>query len=147
MSHIATVKSQINDLDALEEACRELGLELRRGQKQHHYYGGNVNACDHAIVHPGKPQAYEIGLVLGKDGQTYELQHDDYLGAQGMVEAAGKGCRKILVEYGRAKTRRIAQERGWSYREEKLDNGGYRCHCEPKRKAYAGGGAAAKRSW
>lgn len=146
MSHISTVKTQINDLDALAEACQELGLELKRDQKTHRYYAGNQNKCDHAIVLPGNAQAYEIGLVLGQDGKTYEIQHDDYMGGKGMTEVAGKGCRKLLVEYGRAKTKRIAAQKGMSYREERLENGGWRCYCEP-RKAYAGGGSAARRSW
>lgn len=145
MSHISTVRTQINDLDALEDACRELGLELRREQKTHRFYSNQKNKCDHAIVLPGNPNAYEIGLVLGTDGKTYEVLHDDYMGGKGMVAVAGHGCQKLLVEYGRAKTKRIAAAKGMSYREERLGNGGWRCYVEPK-KAYAGGGAA-KRSW
>lgn len=143
MSHISTIRTQITDLEALDEACRELGLELRREQTTHKTYGGQQNDCDAAIVLPGRAGAYEIGLVLGADGKTYEINHDEWQGAGGMVEAAGRGCRRLLIEYGRAKTKRIAKAKGYSYREERLANGGWRCYCEPKRKAYAG----AKRSW
>ena len=146
MSHISQVKTAINDLDALEQACKALGLELRRDQKQHRYYSNQHNQCDHAIVLPGNASAYEIGLVLGADGQTYEIQHDDYMGGKGMTAVAGPGCRKLLVEYGRAKTQRIAQQKGWSYREERLQDGRIRCYCEPKQQQ-AWAGAGAKRSW
>jgi hypothetical protein len=144
MSHISTVKTAITDLDAIEVACRELGLELRREQKTYRTYNKQKHACHAAIVVPGNERAYEIGLVLGQDGQTYEVKFDTWNGGKGMVEKAGEGCRKILVEYGRAKTKSIAQSKGWSYREERLQDGRIRCYCEPKRaKAYAG----AKRSW
>jgi len=140
MSHISTVKTAITDLDALEQACKELGLELRREQKTYRTYNKQQNACDAAIVIPGDERAYEIGLVLGKDGKTYEVNFDSWNGGKGMVERSGKGCSKIMVEYGRAKTKSIAQSKGWSYREERLQDGRIRCYCEPKRKAYAGAG-------
>ena len=141
MSHISTVDTQITDLDALEAACKELGLELRREQKQHKTYGDQKNQCDAAIILPGNARAYEIGLVLGEDGKTYEIKHDEWQGAGGMVQAAGRGAKKLLVEYGRARTKQIAQQKGWSYREERVGNG-YRCYVAPKAKAYAG-----KKSW
>ena len=39
MSHVATVAPVIKNLDALERACEELGLVLKRGQRTHKWYG------------------------------------------------------------------------------------------------------------
>jgi len=39
MSHIATIETEFRDLDALEAACRSLGLELRRGQATFAWWG------------------------------------------------------------------------------------------------------------
>lgn len=145
MSHISTIRTAINDLDALDEACRSLGLELRREQKTYRTYGGRESACEAAIVLPGSARAYEVGLLRGDAAGTYELAFDDWQGGQGMVARTGQECRTVLVEYARAKTKRLARQKGWSYREERLPDGRYRIHCQPKAKqAWAG---ASGRSW
>ena len=88
MSHISKVKTRIDDLDALEEACLELGLELRRDQKTYATYAGMKHACEAAIVLPENARAYEIGVVKvqGTDGQEYELAFDDWTGGRGMMD-------------------------------------------------------------
>lgn len=145
MSHISTIKTQVNDLDALDEACRSLGLELRREQRTHRTFGGRQSECEAAIVLPGNADAYEVGVLRGDKPGTYQLAFDDWGGGHGMVAKTGEGCRTLLVEYARAKTKRLARAKGWSYREERLPDGRYRIHCQPKAKqAWAG---ASRRSW
>lgn len=131
MSHISTLQTQINDLDALEEACHELGLELRREQKTYSTYSRTARACDAAIVLPGNVHAYEIG-VIAVGGGAYTLNYDEWNEGHGMVAKVGHDCGRLMHEYGRAKTKRIAQANGWRYREEKLADGRVRFFCQPK---------------
>jgi hypothetical protein len=145
MSHISSIKTQIADLDALADACHELGLELRRNQHTYKTYNGRETACDAAIVDPANARAYEVGLVRAADGQTYTLGFDAWNAGHGMMAKIGSGCGKLLQEYGRAKTRRIAASKGWSYREERLQDGRIRCYCEPKAQAAWAGGS--QRGW
>jgi hypothetical protein len=39
MSHVVSLNFYIDDLDCLETACKNLGLELRRGQKEYKWFG------------------------------------------------------------------------------------------------------------
>jgi len=129
MSHISKVQMRIDDLDALADAAEALGLELRRDQKQWKYYAGKKSKCHAAIVDASNPAAYEVGVVA-VDGQ-YELAHDDYAGGMGMVAKTGRACKRLLVEYGVAKTKRLARAKGWRYREERRENGEVKCYVTP----------------
>lgn len=144
MSHISTVAMQIDDLEALADAARACGLELRRNQRTFKTYAGKQTACDAAIVLPGSEAAYEIGVT--RAGRKYELNFDDYAGGKGMTEKAGKACRKLLVEYGVAKTKRLARQKGWRYREERAENGEVKCYVSPPN-SWSGSAAATTKSW
>lgn len=92
MSHITKIGLQIKDLDALDKACRRLGLELVRGQKT--FKGYTQGVCDHAIrVKGAYPSVYEIGLAKQADGKGYELKWDGHMGNYGpalpLYEAVG----------------------------------------------------------
>lgn len=103
MSHITKIGLQIKDLDALDLACRRLGLELIRGQKTHKWYGRFVGdspgiagmmpkdygKCEHAIRVKDNAQAYEIGLVRRADGKGYEMVWDSWQGGYGLSKATG----------------------------------------------------------
>lgn len=115
MSHVAEMEVQISDLDALDEACKELGLELRLNQKTFKWYGTHVGdyplpkgfskeemgKCDHAIAIPGNSHAYEIGVVKRRDGQEgYALLFDFFAGGRGMSQkVGGNNCAKLADEY------------------------------------------------
>lgn len=94
MSHVVTIDTVFNDLEALDRACKKLGWTLKRGQKCYKWYGRWVNdyhgdnaaykkgfdtndygKCDHAIGIPGC--RYEIGLVDQGDG-TLKPIYDNY---------------------------------------------------------------------
>jgi hypothetical protein len=99
MSHIAKVDVEITNLDALETACKAIGLELVRGQQTYRWFGESdedaplpdgftvedLGHCEHAIRIPGDYRckgvrlgrdleyvgyaAYEIGVVKRRDGR------------------------------------------------------------------------------
>lgn len=117
MSHVSSIAIEINDLDALDAACKTLGLELIRGQKTYKWYGRWVNdysqgdaaykngidpkdygKCEHAIRVVGKPGAYEVGVARTTDGKL-TLVWDLWAGGRGLQEAIGDKGSKLLQEY------------------------------------------------
>lgn len=126
MSHVADVELQITDLEALDAACQRLGLDLRRGQRTHAWWGRFLNdwsdasraavhkgrdpktfgKCDHAIgVKGATPRNggggnWEIGLVKRADGKGYDAVYDAYAGGGGLEKVAGKDLRQLKQEYG-----------------------------------------------
>lgn len=137
MSHVAAIDLHVRDLDALEKACEELGLELRRGQKTFHWYGRWVNdydaeqaayrfgidpkdygKCEHAIAVKGKPGAYEIGLVARPDGKPGWLLAFDFWGSQGATlsnKIGGETAGKLKQAYGVNVAIRTAIKQGFTY--------------------------------
>ena len=113
MSHVATIEIEIKDLDALEAAAKELGLELVRGKTSHRWYGRSVGdyplpagftaddlgKCEHAIRIPGDDRAYEIGVCRRRDGKAgYTLLWDFYAGGYGMAAKVGGDKAPKLVQ-------------------------------------------------
>lgn len=110
MSHVATVKLEIRDLEALRAACAATGLELREGQSTYKWYGTFEPAmprteldgkCDHAIaLPPGHPRssvhAYEIGVARTPSG-AFELRFDEDLGD--LYSLAGARCLNLVRAY------------------------------------------------
>ena len=62
MSHISKIEVEIQSLEDLKAACKELGFQFCEGQKTHLWYGTNKGSennidsdfgkCDHAIKVP-----------------------------------------------------------------------------------------------
>jgi len=92
MSHVTVIEFEIRDLECLRQACTELGLEFREGQKTFRWFGVHVGdykvpdgfavqdmgKCDHAIGLPGNgpsKKAYEIGVVRRRDGKPGHTRH------------------------------------------------------------------------
>lgn len=97
MSHITTVKLQVKDLDALEEACGQLGMELRRGKTTFRWYG-REGTCEHAIGLKGQASTYEIGLQREPQAElAYSLAYDAFDGR--LEAAAGSGLSRLKQEY------------------------------------------------
>ena len=139
MSHISQIAIEVKDIDALEIACRERGVELRREQKTFRTFRGAQTKCDMAIVDPTNNRAYEIGVVLGKDG-VYKLQTDEWQGGLGMNEKVGDRAGLLLQRYGLNVAKRQAAKQGWAANEQRLPDGSIRLVCEPKQQ-YATAGA------
>lgn len=117
MSHVAAVALEIKDLDALEEACKAIGLELVRGQKTYRWYGKWVKdyhgddaaykhgikpedygKCAHAVRVKGKPNAYEIGLVEVRPG-VFQPVWDFWSGGRGLQAVIGENGGIFKREY------------------------------------------------
>ncbi|MEI7910152.1 MAG: DUF1257 domain-containing protein [Verrucomicrobiota bacterium] len=112
MSHFTTIQTQIKDLDALHDACAELGIKLApdttcRG------YAGVVRQAPHVIKLKGP---YDIAVEPAKeaDGQennrTYGLTTDWWDGH--VAKEVGIGYGRLLQSYGVHKTIREARARG-----------------------------------
>lgn len=131
MSHITTVKTTIQDLDALKEACKSLGLDFKENQRTYKWYGRSVGdyplpngfkesdlgKCEHAISLKNKKDAYEIGLV--KRGNEYVMLWDFWQGGFGLEQVVGKDCSNLVDEYtnfrGVNRSKEIAKEYGMTW--------------------------------
>ena len=125
MSHIADVRMQIKDLDALRSAVEELGGTLVLGQQTHRWFGKFLNdwnsdraavnrrdsstfgTCAHAIAFAGID--YEIGVV--KDGDGYELIYDTFGGH--LENKLGVGLPLLKQGYGVEVTKRQLSRQGY----------------------------------
>lgn len=121
MSHWTEVKTQINDLRALAEACRELGKRLEiapAGQKvsARGYYRSTME-CD-AVIHLDGP--YDVALTRGANGK-YSLQADYYLGH--VTRQLGENCGRLTQLYGVHKATALYRNRGIQTRRVMGQNG------------------------
>ncbi len=107
MSHFTTIQTQIRDLDALSDACVELGLELVpdtncRG------YGGITRQAPHVIKLKGP---YDIAVEpIPENPGTHGLTTDWWDGH--VAKEVGSGYGRLLQSYGVHKTTREARARG-----------------------------------
>ena len=95
MSHVTKVNFKVQDIGALRDACADLGLEFHEGQKTFKWWGGQTQACDHAISMKGAD--HEIGVVRRPDG-SYELRWDAF-GQQALAAKVGGNCSKLCQAY------------------------------------------------
>ena len=153
MSHVATVEIEVRDLDALDEACRRVGLELVRGQQTYRWYGKHVGdyplpagfaeadlgRCEHAVRIPGGDAAadaegdeppYEIGVVRRRDGRPgYVLHWDFFAGGYGLEKVAGPACGLLKQAYATVVAKRQAMRQGFTVTEQRQPNGHVRLLC------------------
>ncbi len=151
MSHVTDIKLRIADLDALDEACTHLGLQLQRERTTYCWWGSYVGdsraygehrpedmgKCAHAIKiagttpRNGSGGPWEIGVVPAKDGDGYKLFFDSYGGAGAALTAkVGQEANKLRQEYAVAVATRRAKatlaKRGWTVARENLATGAVR---------------------
>ena len=129
MSHVAKIQLQITDLDALDAACRELGLTLVRDQTSYNWFGTHVGDyplpqgftqhdlghCQHAIKVPGT--TWEIGVARARGHSHYTLLFDFY-GAQGRPISnaiGGNEGTKLKRAYATHAAIQQAKKQGWTY--------------------------------
>lgn len=115
MSHFTTIQTQIRDLDALADACRELGLELTTGTARG--FNGNTRTGE-AIIKLNGP--YDIA-VNKATGDTYGLTTDWWNGH--VEKEVGKDYGRLLQLYGVYKASREARKRGYTVRRQSLKDG------------------------
>ena len=117
MSHISKIEVQINDLEALKQACKNLGLEFRENQTHFRWYLGYGN-CTHVIRVPGA--TYEVGIV--QKGETYELLWDDFYSG-GLVQKLGNNACHLKKEYSLERVKNEAKKKRYNVTEQQMQNG------------------------
>jgi len=116
MSHFTSIETQIRDIPALREACRELGVELLENTHARGY-AGNTHQGEYVIRLKG---TYDVALTLQKDGR-YGLTCDWW---DGHVEKElGTGYGKLLQLYGVYKAQAEARRKGYTTRRQMLGDG------------------------
>ena len=115
MSHWTTIKTNIKDIDALRDACKELGLDLLPNA-QARGYGATTTRGDFVIRLRGP---YDIAVHKEHDG-TYRLSTDWW---EGHVEQeVGKDYGRLLQLYGVHKATREARKKGLRVQRASLQN-------------------------
>jgi hypothetical protein len=116
MSHITKIAIEINNLEALKSACKELGFTFIENQKSYKWYG-RANKCEHAIRVPDA--TYEIGVVKLPNGK-YTLEYDTFssYGAK-LVKAVPQLTQMYGVHY----TTMLARQKGQTVARSVLANG------------------------
>ena len=136
MSHVTTIDVQVKDLDALEAACKELGLELVRGKTTYKWFGqfmgdsalppgmtkDQLGKCQHAVRVPGNDRAYEVGVVQQPDG-TFRLAWDAWSGGYGLMERVGDNCGRLVQSYAAQVATKQARKQGYSVQRKVLADG------------------------
>jgi hypothetical protein len=107
MSHFTTIQTQIRDLDALQDACVELGLGFLQNAKCRGY-AGVTRTAPHVIQLKG-PYDIAVDHSPEKDG-SYGLTTDWWDGH--VAKEVGIGYGRLLQSYGIHKTMREARSRG-----------------------------------
>jgi hypothetical protein len=116
MSHFTEIKTQIKDIQALQSACQELGLNLLQNAEARGYYE-NKTKGDYVIQLNGP---YDIAVNSQKDG-TYGLTADFW---DGHVEKeVGEKYGRLLQLYGVHKTQIEARKKGLSVLRRPQQNG------------------------
>ncbi len=141
MSHITELEADtadlaIKDLNILKKAAERCGLEFRENQTTFHSWTSDrgsqsPNICKHALGLPavaGKAKEnfdrYEIGVVDSKKFPgTFSLEYDPYGGA--LDKHVGENCEDLMMFYQMEAARAAAEEQGYTYIEEKLEDGTY----------------------
>jgi hypothetical protein len=143
MSHVVNIDFTVLDLDALEAAARQRGLELVRGRETFKWYGHHVGdyplpegftsadmgKCEHVLrVARDGGKAYEIGLVRRRDGAPGWTLMFDFFGAGGraLQAVAGAKCSLIRQAYSAEVTRRQAARHGWRVQQSVQPDGSLR---------------------
>ena len=116
MSHFTSIETQIRDIPALREACRELGVELLENT-QARGYSGNTHKGDLTIRLRGP---YDVALNHQPDGR-YGLTCDWWGGH--VEKELGASYGKLLQLYGLYKALAEARRKGYSTRRQPLADG------------------------
>lgn len=116
MSHFTEITSQIRDLEALRDACIELGLELAYDTEARGYAGQTRKG--EAVIKLKGP--YDIALNQQPDG-TYALTTDWWNGY--VTKEVGASYSRLFQLYGVHKAQREARRKGYLTTRKTLPNG------------------------
>jgi len=107
MSHFTTIQTRIRDLDALADACTDLGVRLVTNAECRGYAG--VTRTAPSVIKLKGPYDIAVDPADTKDG-TYGLTTDWWDGH--VAKEVGEGYGRLLQSYGVHKTMREARLRG-----------------------------------
>ncbi len=116
MSHFTTIQTQIRDLDALADACRELGVECTTGITARGF-AGNTREGEAVIKLKGP---YDI--AVNKATETSYGLTTDWWGGH-VEKEVGKDYSRLLQLYGVYKASREARKRGYTVRRQSIKDG------------------------
>jgi hypothetical protein len=116
MSHFTTIQTQIRDIAALREVCRELGVELIENAVARGY-GSNKLKGDRVIRLKGP---YDIAVNAQPDG-TFDLATDWYAGH--VEREVGANYGRLLQLYAVHKAMAEARRKGLTTRRNALADG------------------------
>ena len=116
MSHFTEIKTQIRDITALREACRELDLQLLENTAARGF-AGQTRKGEYIIKLAGP---YDIALDNQPDG-TYALTTDWWAGH--VEKEVGKDYGRLLQLYGVHKARQEARRKGYTVKRQTLADG------------------------
>lgn len=99
MSHIATVKVMIKDLQALEAVCRELGIPVEVRSRKVKMYSGEIQAA--ATL---RPPGWTYPVVVQADGS---VKYDNYGGRWGKQDQLNRVLRRYSERVAVSQARRM----------------------------------------
>lgn len=114
MSHIITAKIEnFLDLDTLEAAAEDVGMELVRDEHSFRSYQRNA-ICDHKLRVKGNPDAYELGIMKAQNGKPgFQALYDFWGGSgQALENCVGPNCEKLADAYNTRHSIAYWQQRG-----------------------------------
>lgn len=130
MSHLATMETEYNNVDAIRMAAEALavtapGVKLE-GAGQARYWGGRSEECDLVLRLPGN---YDVGFKLNANG-TYSARADSeafggsYSGGADARRILGNNLEKFTEQYTIARLNIEAQLAGGSFNVEGVQEDG-----------------------
>jgi len=131
MSHVTKIDVVINNLDALAEACQELGGELLLGVTEYKEYYSKKK-CTHCIRFKGA--SYEIGVQAQKDG-TFILEAD-FWSSGGLTGKVGTGGTKLQQQYKCSAVKSEMKKKGFKVTKSWEQDGNIQMEFEKARKSY-----------
>lgn len=116
MSHFTTIKTQIKDIEALRQACAELGLALEQNAQARGYASNQIKG-DYVIRLKGP---YDIALNRQPEG-SYSLTDDQW--GNYVEDEVGPQHGKLMQLYAVHKALREARKKGHLARRSRLPDG------------------------
>lgn len=116
MSHFVSIETQIKDLEALDEACIELGIRLMH-QASCRGYGGIERKAQHTIELNGP---YDIAVDSNEIG--FFVLTTDWWGGH-VEKEVGSGFGRLLQSYAVHKTVKEARQRGFRTSQQVQEDG------------------------
>ena len=107
--HLSTLKLQIKSIEALEAACRRVGLELKPAQ---------MGRADYRIMIPGA----RMGILVQKDGENWKLVQDSD-DRRRIEQLLGPDANRLRQSYGIEVAKLEAARQGYSVFEEEMADG------------------------